>query len=508
MIKLAPRRPLLFVKRYSNSLHDYLSSNSIKNLYFSGQFLGISFTTAFLAFIFLNNITPFGVTVKYELQSKGKNISELSPADRVKTVVVNENKIYKQIDDLVYFTTNVPFQFDHATMRITYKNSSSDQIYSVGYQDGEGWHYQTKPFDIPYLNTIDWVRNGYNPTLYQKEQNYISVEEFQQNPPKNAIIGTAEYASTLNNTSYLRLNDYKANETNTTIHTALRGKHTFYTYLENEPFVFKIYKQDLNWYEDPDIVNVKVYKGNELVHEVHAEDDGIVENNHKVLPPQEIVVRNPGKELPENGVYKIVVEATGDVVIKKIVTNLHKLVIANSVYPVANKEAYPNIVASTSATTLYTNALTLAATTYHKAGMQNILVGNQILGVNTLNTASYLPPKEDISKVVIPQNDVILNGFMGYFAFSEDQFFLPTKYHVLPITKKEDVGLVDYILTDYRPSWKEGDWQVNEQFFDLRDAYIKDGKLSWVIKAPKLKERGGEVIIKDIQITFHKKGWL
>lgn len=493
---------------YLKDIPFFVNKSAMYRVRTAGQFLGLILFTTIVGFTFFNNTTPLGVTLQYAMEQDTKNISKLSPKDRVKTEIVNGETLLKQIGDIVYFNTEMPFQFDYATVRVFFKNPSLEQTFSIGFQDREEWHYDTKPYDIPYINPLSWTKNGNDPVLYQRDRKYVSVDDFINNPPLDSIIGTFEHETNIGNLSQYRIPTYNPQLQETIIDTPLRGKHTIYAYLEKEKFNMTIIKQDLNWYEDTDVAKIKIYKDEDLVYQVTIEDDGIQDSSKKILPAQEITINNPGNELPENGVYKIVIDANGDTIIKKIKTNLHKIVFANSIFPVTNKDVYPGVAATTSATTVYTNALTLSATTYHDQGKQNILVGNQVLGVNTLHSASYLAPKENISEVIIPQNDVVLNGFLGYFAFERDQFFLPTKYHILPITKAEDVELVDYILTDYLPSRTEGEWQVNEQTFDLRTAYIKDGKLSWIIKAPKLKERGGEIIIKDIQITFHKRGWL
>jgi hypothetical protein len=495
-------------KFYLKEIPFYLNKNAIYRIHTAGQFLGILVLTAIITFTILSNMTPFGVNIHYNLNDINSNISQIGPGDRVTIQKINGEKITKIQGDYVYFTTKIPFNFENATVKVLFKNSDPDQTFSLGFKDQEEYHYITKPFDVPFLNNINWVKNGYEPVLYQREQRYTSVDDFNSNPPIDGIIGTFEYQSNLQSIDNLLLPKYTPKKSETKINVPLRGKQVIYAYLNKEPFNLNILKQDLNWYDGPDDVSVKIYKGDDLVYDAAIKDDGITDNSKRIQPPQEIKIQNPGKELPEAGVYKIVINANDDTIIKQLRTNLHKIVFANSIFLADNKSVYQGIVASTSATVVYTNALTLSAQTYHQQGKQNIMVGDQILGVQTLKSNTYLPPKEDIARVVVPQNDVILNGFMGYFVFDKDQFFLPTQYHVLTITRPEDVGLVDYILTDYMPSHKEDTWQTNEQTFDINTAYIKDNKLNWVIKSPDLEKRNGSILIKDIEITFSKKGWM
>ena len=58
----------------------------------------------------------------------------------------------QQTHDLIYFTTDMPFYFDKAKIRMTFKNSDPNQTISLGFQDQKIWHYDTELFDVPFLN--------------------------------------------------------------------------------------------------------------------------------------------------------------------------------------------------------------------------------------------------------------------------------------------------------------------------------------------------------------------
>jgi hypothetical protein len=473
----------------------------MRNFHTLTQFCLLVGFAALVWFILLDNLAPFGVTVE-------QHISELGPKTRIQIDKQDGQSIIRQKADLVYFSSKMPFKFDTADVHVTFQNPDPDQTFSLGFQDQEDWHYDTQIVDAPFLNSLSWKRIGKNPQLYQRQQRYSSVPNFLSHLPQNALIGMYDYDADFSNESQAVVPDYAPASKDTVIDTPLRGRHVFYAYVSNEPFHMTIEKQDLNWYEDPDVMKVSVYKDGALVYENTIDDDGITDASRKVLPPQELTVANTGSGLPENGVYKIVIDANEDTVIKKITTNLHKIVLQGTIFPVANSQVYGSVVASTAATTVYTNALTLSAIAYHDTGEQTILVGKQLFHINALNTNEIIAPQEDFTKVVIPKNDVVVNGFQGYFAFAPDEFFLPTKYHIVPISKTEDLDLVDYVLTNYVPSGKEGIWQTQDQTFDLSSAFIKNGMLNWIISAPKLGENNRQIIIKDIDITFHKKPWI
>lgn len=508
IIKLLHRRPLKFVKHYLNELAYYLSEKAIQRLKIAGQCSGIILLTAIITFISLSNIEPFGITIQYAMGEDTTDISQLGPRNRVQTITVNGQQANKVTDDLVYFNTNMPFNFDSAIVKVWYQNPNPDQNFSLGFQDQSEWHYTIKPLDAPFLNSLTWTKTGSNPVLYQRNKTYNSVSAFLKNPPKYSIIGTYEYDSFDGGIDQTHLASYKPQKKDTVISTVLRGSQTLYVYLDHEPLHLSFEKQDLNWYPGPDPVTVNVYKGNDLVYQVTSLDNKISTSSAKISPPKTVDVNNPGPGLPDSGVYKIVIVANDDTIIKNIRSNLHKIVFSGSLFLAGNSDAYRGAVASTSATTLYTNALSLSATTYHPAGEQQILVGNQTLNLSALQIPQIITPQENITKIIIPKNDVVLNAFEGYFAFSPDQLFSPTKYYTLPITTSDDASLANYILTDYSPPLQENGLLLNEQTFNLHTAYIQNNQLSWVIELPHLKENHHTIFIKDIQVTFHKNAIL
>ncbi len=500
-----------------------------------GKFFGIIFLVSSLGYITINNLSPFGITSEYST-SDIKNPLTLSPKNRVTTKNLNGQIAYVQTNDLVYFLTPMSFNFDSATVRVTFQNPDPEQTISLGFQDQDVWHYATQLIDAPLLNSLTWERIGKNPTLYQRNPKFTSVDKFLLSPPKDSLIGTYAYDSDLgSSTSDVKLPEYSPSPppsptggegdqgSGVVINTPLRGRHVMYAYLRGEPFNMTIKKQDLNWYPDPDVMNINVYKDNKLVHSSQIDDDGITDASKKVLPPQEVTIKNSGPGLPENGVYKIILDANSDTVISEIRTNLHKIVFQGSIFPANNSDSYPGLTkakfdlasnskASTAsdaaATILFTNALTLSALTYHNSGKQKISVGNDILDVNALKTEEVMAPKDVLSKVVIPKNDVILKAFQGFFAFSPDEFFVPLQYHVIPVTGRDDIDLSDYILTNYTPSKEVGDSRIAEYTFNLFPANIKNGKLSWIIKSPGLVDNNRQIIIKNIDVVLKKKGWL
>lgn len=469
------------------------------NLQIFVRSLFILFAILLIGFILQANIAPFGKSSKLSTDIKKDNI-KLEPQTRVTQLPDTTLQLH---DDLVYFSTNMTFKFDKATIKITFKNNNLDQEIHLGFQDRESYHYDTKLIDSNILNDLSWSFVDDSPRLYQKNKVYNSYQDFLANLPADSLVGFYDFEANVLKQTYIP--DYSPSSSETVINTPMRGKVVLYVYLNNEPFKMWVSKQDLNWYEDPDPVNIKIYKDKDVVYSSTIDDDGITDSSNKVLPPMEAYIQNPGPDLPESGVYKVVIDSGRDSIIKSIRTNLHKIIFDSPLNLVSNSDEYPQIIEKTTENKVFSNALVLSAQTLHNSGLQDIKIGDSILKLIEVKKEESTKTAQPISEVTIPKSDVVLRGLLGNFAFSKEQFFTPSKFKLLPITEKGDIETVNYIITNYKPSLQQGEWRVAEAEFDLKTAYIEDGKLRWIIRAPGLKENGTQIIIKKIEVEFSKK---
>jgi hypothetical protein len=452
-----------------------------------------------IGYLFFANTAPFDISRTYNSGQKDNLV--LGPNDRINII----NGISKQQDNLIYVNSSMPFKFDHAKVKIKFKNPSPDQQILLGYRDQQSWHYNIASLDIPWLNNIMWQKIGNDPYLYQKKPAYKSMDDFFKNPPQNKVVGVVDYS----NSDFLQPNivlpNYRPSSTNTTLNTPLRGKTTLYAYLNNEPFKMSFTKQDLNWGADPDTAKITVYKGNTKVYVASINDDGDQSSDHNAGEPQTIDIQNPGPGLPEPGVYKIVIDASDDTIITKINTNLHKIVFEGPLYVANNHEVYGKIVPQTSTTSLVTNAQIINFRSDHGQST-SASVGQQLVKIAAPNKIYSATNTSPTTNITIPKSDAIVNS-TGYFGFTADQFFSPTPYKIIPINSADDASQADYILTNYQAPQHEADWLVAEREFNLTDAYIQKRQLSWLIDAPGLKENKHTVEYKEIDMTLSKKGW-
>ncbi len=461
----------------------------------------VTVATGLIVYIVFSNFSPFGVHYRYQSGNE-RGITPLGPESRVASFFVEGERLEEIRDDFVYFSTEMPIKFDRATVKVTFRSSSPNQELYAGFKDEEKWHFYTKTLHSPLLNDANWEGIGDDPVLYQREWHYNSTDEFLYDLPRDRVIGTYNYDKDI--AAFPSLPDYMPSTKETMIDTPLRGRHILYVYVRNEPFKMKIEKQDLNWYEDPDVMVVKVYKDSDVVYTATVDDDGIQTASHRVAPSQELLIQNPGPGLPEPGIYKVVIDASPDVITKRITTNLHKIVFESPVFPVNNAEVYPKIIDRTSETKLVMKGITLSALTYHDESFQSISLGDKVLKLFQTQKEETTPTENIPIQIGLPKSNVVLKAKLGYFAFDQEQFFTPNFYQIVPITEASDLAFVDYILTDYHLSKKIGDWHSAEVTFDLGSAVVKDSKLSWAIRSPGIKASGGRIIIKNIEVNLYK----
>ena len=116
------------------------------NLRLLVRFVSIFILIVVLGFIVSRNFPLFGLTINLE----ERDISDLTPDSRVSKVLSSGSEVKKQVEDLIYFTTESE-GFDKAIVRMTFLAGNSDQDLHLGFKDRPEWHYKTKPVFLPLL---------------------------------------------------------------------------------------------------------------------------------------------------------------------------------------------------------------------------------------------------------------------------------------------------------------------------------------------------------------------
>ncbi|MCX7697957.1 MAG: hypothetical protein N2114_00625, partial [Candidatus Goldbacteria bacterium] len=89
-------------------------------------------------------------------------------------------------------------------------------------------------------------------------------------------------------------------------------------------------------------------------------------------------------------------------------------------------------------------------------------------------------------------------------AISKDSCFEPFEYHVTSLENYKDA---DYIDPDCKEPIIDGDWMIGEVTFDIKEVYVKDGKLSIMLNARHLgdeKYKSYTIPIDWIKVTLYR----
>ncbi|HEX8923679.1 MAG TPA: hypothetical protein VF828_03020 [Patescibacteria group bacterium] len=456
-----------------------------------------------ILYIFLENYGSLRANFYYSSLSSHQFISGFSPADRVKPANDQGIAVSVQTDDLLYFSTKLLKNFNHAKIKITFKNPYPDQDIYLGFQDQMGWHFQSRLIDSPLLSQLDWPSSGSNPVIWQRQKKFDGLDDLLKNTPSSSAIGLYSQDNDLF-TGSVTLPGYQPQKTITVINTPLRGKQTFYVYLKDEPLNLDILKQDLNWYADGDTLTASIYHGSQLIYSTVLQDDGITDGSRRLGSLQELNIVNPVEyQLPE-GVYKIVLDTNSDVIIRNIKTNLHKIVFDSPLYLASNSVEYPGVVPQIYTNTLYTDAQSVNIKTVHPSSLQTISVKDQSYKLSDINSILNIPLNGPLNAVFVPKSDVQISATFGYLSFTPDQYFRPQPAKVLTITNPDDLKLVDYVIANYSQPRQDGAWQTATASFDISKAFIQNNKLSWLINIPGLRDSGRSIEIKEIDVELTK----
>lgn len=258
---------------------------------------------------------------------------------------------------------------------------------------------------------------------------------------------------------------------------ALRGKHTFLTYVENSTLKLDVSKQDLNWYNGSDDLKIEITNSsNEVVGGTVIRDDGILDDSKQLGRLQKARIQIPN--LPE-GVYKIRMKGEGDLLIRDINTS-SKLIVKDPFIADASYYNKPGQEVS-----LYTSHIgNISFRTYHGRGKQKVALGNKTVNIDEVKKLfTYNIGGRGLKKVKLERGDLIVK-MDGYFGFEPRQYFAPRPrtLSVSSLTKARNKG-ADYFITTKKLETQEDaenhEWITKSATWNLSSYVITDNnKLS------------------------------
>lgn len=245
---------------------------------------------------------------------------------------------------------------------------------------------------------------------------FASVQDFLDRLPDPTSVITFQYDLS----GRPALPEYTPSTTTTEVHTSLRGKHTLSFYVgEGEDIDWEFTFAELNREQGSDLGRISVRHQGEVVLKQDVLDDGVTDDQGSVgiRRTERMFVESPGE-----GLYRMVIDVTNDMFITDITTKQHLFYFDGSI-KLAESDEYRSILqdATPRTTILFTDGKAVTANTAHDAGLQTMTIGGKELTLDATHTNYRIGDLDGISTIVVPKNDVYIEG--GGFAFTRAGLF-------------------------------------------------------------------------------------
>lgn len=447
-------------------------------------------------------IAPFGKIVSYRFSQKLPGSKEANRIEGENESIKLSSQIIK--NSISRFTLKIdPKNIENIRVVSKFKPGQKEIKIGVRSNEKDAFYYQPLYFSI--LRDLNWGNiQEKGLTLWQRNKDFISIEDFIQNPPENRKI--ALYM--VNPDKLLSVKPIKEKGKNRTIiPNPLRGNHSLYIMVTQKPLEIKIAKQDSNAYDGPDKLKIMLSRGQKIITEKTIEDDGITDRSRLQSLPQEMEIKID-EALP--GIYKLNLnfESVGaDSLITKIEINQKKVIFNKNLFILGENP-----------TTIFTNSSKIDISTPHDAYQQTVVLNDEKKLDITKRVEKFNFDLEklvgelkenELYKLESPKNDLIINGD-GYFSFSKESFFLPEIIKSIDLASFDDIFAiyndVDYVLTSLPPAKQESEWLVSEVNIYPKDINIDGDTLYFSLEIPDLDKYGGSLEIDSFEVMIKNKG--
>jgi len=425
------------------------------------------------------------------------------PLERVSGPLTRDNITYRLIEkDLVYFSSPANQNFSRVKVELKFIDTIPDGYeLRIGMKNQKEWSYLWNTLYNPFYASLEAFNlTGENSRfrIYSPGNNLtMPVDSFLASPPAGSTVASGAPVR-LNALPDINHNGYSSSM------NELRGAHTFYVYTKGNVGL-SVTKQDLNWYNGSDSLDIRVYlRADTLLKNITIPDDGNPGNNNSKGYLQNGTI----EAALEQGVYKITLTGGDDTLIRSIKLSNGSIIVQN---PFLAGILYTN----TTKFNLYTRAVggdRLGFVTYHAEGLQTINITNgnytRSLGITAVNEWLYidLPADKGLYKIEIPKGDILIKS-RGYFSFSNDSYFDPPSVKILTLQNSMEwlkTNKVDYIIIPVPGTAKDGNWTIASTEFNFSDAYIENNALSFAISAPHLSRYNYSIPVDWIKIHVEK----
>ncbi|NQU99608.1 MAG: hypothetical protein HQ538_02620 [Parcubacteria group bacterium] len=446
--------------------------------------------------------------VKYDFQNESPFISEVYPKERIDILKFDNGESYKEIlDDIVYFDLKLPrSSYQSTKVNIKFKNESQPFFDLAALTSEELWSFDTYTLENKFIDNSDWHKiQEEELVLLQKKNKFETIDQFLESINSKTRIAYYNYNKL---PKVIEIDNYKKSDETLEINHALRGSHTFYTYIDNENLNFDFTYQDLNRADGEDLfkINIIKEKNGELIRQESKEDDGVNISSGNLSSDNTFNLNIPKLE---KGVYKINLDLNEDIIIKNIKTKQKYIVFEKKMY-LANSNEYLSDIDSEEkmAVDFFNTGSNLYIKTDHKNSLQKISINDQVLEIDSANKKfDYNTDilNENFNKIYSSKSDLLVESD-GYFVFSKDNYFNPKPKNLIQLVDGLNLENFDFIIAKYNPNAEENNgWKNVSTEFDITKLHLdKNSKIKFRLSSPGLKDTESKIKISEISVLLEK----
>ncbi len=448
----------------------------------------------FLLYLLLQNIPVSGQliqTLKFSNYNAGL-VSYLYPGNRLSEIKKIGNDYFLPMKSTIaYFDLRKPaLAFEHINLSLSYAVSEDTPEVRLGIPAGKD-QFQEILLYQKYLDQLDWPETVSDNDLHLWRKNGIEpidISDFLQNPPVDGKIAVHQTAPM----PQLKMANYKPTKQTIDWPYTLQGRHTFITYLENEPLTLSFEKKNISPGTKEslkmfDFLNREIYSADiSQPDKYQFKTDNLPAGRYKI--DFNLAENSQLAEIQTTGTY---------------LTIKDRILIAD--YPDTSKPAETKI--SFSGPRLVARPLSPADYQTLKIDQQNITVQ-----ADSLDLSLELPPNsfDQSLTLTLSRPNLLLESPGGYFALDNfTKIFNPAPANAIGLTYQtdpEEFAQADYILARYLPPEKDGDLRTNDYSTGLASLYFDTETHSWpfAIYAPGIEKNCSTLDLKEIRAAFQR----
>jgi hypothetical protein len=445
-----------------------------------------------------NRLVPNGVfVVNHVVGERSAFIDELSPGERVGEVHKTDSGKTQSIleEPVVFFVHPNRDDYKKVEMEIWFQNETLPIVELGALSSANPDIYTMTSLHNRLIDENGWkkIYGDDGLMLIERESDYDDIDEFFASPP--SVNRTAVYRA--DTPAKYRIPDYAPALGERRIDVSLRGRHEIKTYIKNEPLAFSFSYTDVNREDGADGIRATVFdeSGNPVV-EARAQDDGNTTSNNEMSVEKILRLRAEGLE---EGVYKIVVNATQDVIFRHVSSTQQKIIFTGQVY-IGDEIGYAQ---EERGAEFWAGGGRVKLQTTRAQGVQEVLTGDKSVRIEEpFRWYAFDLENFGAQKVSVQSGDVKIISDSP-IAFAQDQYFYPDPVSLVAHRTIENLD-VDYVLANYVSPKKVGDWLIAGVEFDVDDLYEDKGAWKFSFSTPQIKEFDTKLDIHKIVLRFKK----